>query len=113
MAIWTGLAVGLAVINLGLLFVLAGIWLQNYRTFRTTLLLGLVLFAGVLAIENLVAILSYLTTEMVYAGGTQAKYAVIGLRALQFVALVFLTYVTMFPSGNLLPSRARRETGHN
>lgn len=104
MAFWMSSAVGLAAVNLLLLAVLGAVWLGNYRTFRTNLLLGLLLFAGVLAIENVVAIGAYLSTGMVYAGGTQAMYAVVGLRAMQFLALVFLTVVTLFPSGSVLRS---------
>jgi len=95
MAFWMGSAVGLASINLVLLGVLGSVWLSNYRTFRTNLLLGLLLFAGVLGAENVIAIGAYLSTGMVYGGGKNAMYAVVALRALQFVALVFLTAVTM------------------
>lgn len=114
MAFWMSLAVGLAAVNLVLLTVLAAVWFRNYRTFRTNLLLGLLLFAGVLAMENLVAIVAYLSTEMLYAGSDTAKYAIIGLRSLQFVALVFLTIVTLFPSGKILGSRGRAtDTKHS
>lgn len=106
MEVWTGLAVSLAVVNLLLLGVLLVVWSGNYRTFRTPLLLGLLLFAGALALENLVAIGGYLATDMMYAGGETAKYTLIGLRGLQFVALVFLTVVTLFPSTRLLRSPA-------
>jgi hypothetical protein len=95
MAFWMGSAVGLASINLVLLGVLGSVWLSNYRKFRTNLLLGLLLFAGVLGAENIVAIGAYLSTGMVYGGGKTAMYAVVALRGLQFVALAFLTTVTM------------------
>lgn len=104
MGLWMNSAVSLAAINLVLLSALAVVWLRNYRTFRTPLLLGLSLFAGVLALENVVAIGAYLSTEMVYAGGKQAMYALVLLRGLQFVALAFLTLVTLFPSGKILRS---------
>lgn len=95
MTFWMGSAVGLASINLVLLGVLGSVWLSNYRKFRTNLLLGLLLFASVLSVENIVAIGAYLSTGMVYSSGKTAMYAVVALRALQFVALVFLTTVTM------------------
>jgi hypothetical protein len=111
MDIWMPSAVALAVVNVVLLTVLGAIWLQNYRKFRTNLLLGLLLFAGVLAVENLVAIGAYLSTEMIYAGGKTAMYAVVGLRALQFIAISFLTVVTLFPSGSILRSIRERPRG--
>jgi hypothetical protein len=105
MAFWMSSAVGLAAVNLAMLSVLITVWLRNYRTFRSPMLLGLLLFAGVLAVENLVAIGAYLSTEMVYAGGKTAMYTLVALRGLQFVAIVFLTVVTLFPSGKLRPSK--------
>jgi hypothetical protein len=106
MAFWMNSAVGLAAVNLALLGVLIAVWLYNYRTFRSPMLLGLLLFAGVLATENIVAIAAYLSTEMIYAGGKTAMYTIVGLRGLQFVALVFLTAVTVFPSGKVFRSKA-------
>lgn len=111
MAMWMTIAVGLAAVNLALLSVLLSVWVRNYRTFRSTLLLGLMLFAGVLAVENLVAIGAFLSTEMLYAGGTTAMYTVVVLRALQFLALGFLTVVTLFPSGQILRSRTDSPEG--
>lgn len=113
MAFWMSSAVGLAVVNLVLLGVLIAVWLRNYRTFRSPMLLGLLLFAGVLSVENIVAIGAYLSTEMIYAGGTTAMYTLVGLRGLQFVALGFLTVVTLFPSGRLRrsPTDPGQETG--
>lgn len=102
MAFWMSLVVGLAAVDLALLSVLIVVWLGNYRTFRSPMLLGLLLFAGVLAVENIVAIGAYLSTEMIYAGGKTAMYTLVGLRGLQFLALLFLTVVTLFPSAKLL-----------
>lgn len=112
MTFWMSSAVGLAAVNLALLSVLIVVWLDNYRTFRSPMLLGLLLFAGVLAVENVLAIGAYLSTEMIYAGGKTAMYTLVGLRGLQFIAIAFLTVVTLFPSGNLLGSGvgSRRET---
>lgn len=109
MVFWMGSAVAIAAVNLALLSVLIGVWLYNYRTFRSPMLLGLLLFAGVLAVENVVAIAAYLSTEMIYAGGTMAMYTVVGLRGLQFLALVFLVIVTVFPSVRPLRSRKRSQ----
>ncbi|MEF8812311.1 MAG: hypothetical protein V5A55_00595 [Halovenus sp.] len=109
MAFWMTTAVGLAALNVLLLAVLIAVWLSNYRTFRSPMLLGLLLFAGLLAVENMIAIAGYLSTEMIYAGGKTAMYTIVALRALQFVALGFLTVVTLFPSGQLLRSGVELE----
>jgi hypothetical protein len=104
MALWMGSAVSLAAVNLALLLVLVTVWVRNYRTFRSQMLLGLILFASVLALENVIALGAFLSTEMVYAGGKQAMYALVAFRGLQFLALAFLTVVTLFPSGRILRS---------
>lgn len=99
---WMASAVALAAVNLSLLTVLGYVWLSNYRTFRTNLLLGLLLFAAVLGIENIVAIAAYVGTDMIYGGGAVAMYATVGLRALQFGALVFFESLQVVANGVVL-----------
>jgi len=85
----------LSALNIALLAALLTVWWRNYREFGTPLTLGLVAFAVVLAVENVVAIGFFFSSEMLYAADASAQTAVLAMRALQFVALVFLTYVTM------------------
>lgn len=88
-------ASGLAAVNVVLAAVLAGVWLRNYRTFRTHLILGLVGFAGVMLIENAVAVYFFLSMGMLYSGQPAAQGFVLLLRGLQFIALALLTIVTL------------------
>jgi hypothetical protein len=88
-------ATGLAALNVTLLLVLTGVWVRNYRTFGSELTLGLLAFAVVLLLENLTAVYFFLSTEMLYAKLPEVQTAVLTLRALQFVALAFLTWVTL------------------
>lgn len=92
---WLTVATTLAGLNALLLCALAVVWLRNYRTFRSTLVLGLLAFAGVMLVENVLAIYYFFSMQMLYAGDPGAQQAVVVLRALEFVALLFLTYVTM------------------
>jgi hypothetical protein len=92
---WLTVATALAGLNALLLAALGVVWLRNYRTFRTNLILGLLAFAAVMLLENLVAVYYFFSMQMLYAGDPGAQQAVVVLRALQFVALLFLTYVTM------------------
>lgn len=89
------LASGLAGLNVLLLAALTTVWVRNYRTFRTPTVAGLAAFGGVLLIENVAAIYFYLSTRMLYSGDPLATRAVLALRALELVAVAFLTYVTM------------------
>lgn len=82
-------------LNVLLLLALSAVWARNYRTFRTPLTLGLLAFAVVLLIENLLAIYFFFSMHMLYASDPGVHQTVAVLRVLQFVALVFLTYVTM------------------
>jgi len=97
MAMSTAITVAsaLAGVNLLLLAALAVIWLRNYRTFRTPLILGLLAFDVAMAAENALAIYFFFSMGMLYSGDPGVQSAVVVLRGLQFVALVFLTWVTM------------------
>ena len=88
-------ASALAAVNVLLLLALSAIWLRNYRTFQTTLVLGLLLFAAAMLVENAVAVYFFLSMQSFYAGDPRVQEAVFVLRAIQFVALAVLTWVTM------------------
>ena len=82
-------------INVVLLAVLTVIWLRNYRTFRTPLILGLVAFAVVMLLENATALYFFFSMKMFYGNAPSVQQAVAVLRGMQFVALLFLTWVTL------------------
>jgi hypothetical protein len=89
------IASALSGLNIALLTALIAVWWRNYRQFGSPLTMGLVAFAVVLAVENVVAIGFFFSSEMLYAADPRAQAAVLAMRALQFLALAFLTYVTM------------------
>jgi hypothetical protein len=82
-------------VNLLLLAVLGFVWIRNYRTFNSPLLLGLIAFAAVMFVENGIAIYFYFSAGMLFAGSPIVQQSVAAMRILQFVALIFLTWVTM------------------
>ena len=89
------LATALAVLNALALATLLVVWLRNYRTFRTPMTLGLAAFAAVLLVENAVAVYFFFSMNALFAMSDAARTAVLAMRALQSVALAFLTYVTV------------------
>lgn len=91
---WVTTAMALAGINIVLLGTAGFVWLSNYQTFRTPLLLGLVGFAAVMFVENLVAIYSFFQWGSLYADSTFAKQFFTGVRGVQFLALALLNYAT-------------------
>ena len=82
-------------LNVLLLVALTAVWVNNYRTFRTPLLLGLVAFGAVMLVENGVALYYFFSTQMLYVATPAIQQVVTITRALQTVALVFLTAVTV------------------
>jgi hypothetical protein len=84
-----------AAVNVLLLAALTLVWVRNYQAFGTSLVAGLIVFGGVMLLENAIALYFFLSMQMFYAGDLHVQQAVAVLRGLQFVALVFLTYVTM------------------
>jgi hypothetical protein len=88
-------ASALAALNVLLLAVLAAVWLRNYRAFKTTLVLGLLAFALVLLLENLLALYFFFDMRMLYAADPAVHGAVAALRGLQFVAIASLAASTL------------------
>lgn len=93
---WLSIATAFSVVNVILLSALTVVWARNYRTFRTPLIAGLVAFSVVMLGENLIALYFFQSgMRMLYAGDVLAQQVVLVMRALETVAIGFLTYVTM------------------
>ncbi|WP_227377317.1 hypothetical protein [Haladaptatus halobius] len=82
-------------VNVLFLLALTGVWIRNYALFKSRLVLGLLAFAVVMLAENAVALYFFLTMKGFYGMTPRVQQAVLVLRTLEFVALAFLTYVTM------------------
>ena len=91
---WMLIATLLSGANALMLAVLIVVWGRNYRTFGSGMTAGLAAFGIAMFIENVVAIYFFFSTSMLYAGAVGSQQAVVVLRALQTIALAFLTYVT-------------------
>ncbi len=92
----TALAMAITAVNSVLLAVLVAVWASNYRRFKTTMVLGLLGFAGVLLVENLVA-LAFLFNGMrtLYSMDPFVGQVVVGMRLLELLAVSLLTYATL------------------
>jgi hypothetical protein len=89
------IATALSGLSILLLVVLTAVWVRNYRTFESTLTLGLIAFGAALLLENALAIYFFFSTTMLYSGDPVVQRAILALRTLQLVAIAFLTYVTV------------------
>lgn len=89
-------------LNLALLVGLLYVWVDNYRQLRSKHALGLVLFAGFLFGENLLAAYYFIVHPTVATQWLEnpdlvppiAQQAMLALRVLEFGGLVFLSWVT-------------------
>lgn len=82
-------------VSILLLLGLIAVWIRNYRTFRSSMVLGLIAFGVVLLAENVLALYFFFSTNMLYAGDQFAQQMLLVLRTLQLAAVAFLAYVTM------------------
>lgn len=95
---WLTAASAATVVNILLLLLLVGIWVGNYREFRSKHSLGLAVFGVLLLAENLLTFNYYVINTQV-AAYLAAQDPVAG-RAMMFVqiletaAIVFLTWIT-------------------
>lgn len=90
------IAVGLSALTAILLCVVTAIWIDNYRTFKTPLALGLLAFCLVLLLENLVILYFYLfTEEMLFIDGSNVETLVVVMQVLEFLAVAIFTYVSL------------------
>jgi len=88
-------ATTLSALNTLLLLALIAVWYRNYRTFESRLTLGLVAFAVTLLVENAVSVYFFFAAASLYGMESVVGTVVVVMRALQFLALAFLTYVSM------------------
>lgn len=92
----TVVGIGLTIINTALLVILAGVWLRNYRRFRSSMVLGLLGFSAVLLVENVIAVGFFFSSMgMLYNMEPIVGQVVLGMRVLELIAVGFLTYVTL------------------
>jgi hypothetical protein len=92
----TIVGIGITVLSSALLAVLAAVWLQNYREFRSPMILGLLGFSGLLLLENLIAIAFFFSRmKMLYAADPLVGQVVLGMRIIELLAVGLLTYATL------------------
>ena len=89
------MASAMAAVNVLLLGTLTVVWIRSYRTLGSSMIAGLVAFGAVMLAENAAALYFFFSMNMLYSMDAGVQQVMMVLRALQMVALVFLTYVTV------------------
>lgn len=88
----TKIAIALSAANMAILGSLIYVYANNYRSLHSKFSLGLLMFASILMLENLLAFYFNLTMMGLYAEKV-AQQAMI-LRGLETVSLIVLGYIT-------------------
>jgi hypothetical protein len=99
-SIWLDVAQLATTVNVLLVGVLGGVWLRNYRQFRSKHSLGLAMFAALLFVENAFALYVYsLDPVLTVWFSTQvpdpAWQAMVVFHLVETVALAVLTWITL------------------
>lgn len=98
MEFWLNAARAAAGVNVLLLLALGSVWLRGYRSHGASHTLGLLVFAALLLIQNLLWLYFYLLhpkfIDWFLVTSTDVQIGVTLLCALELVALAFLSWIT-------------------
>jgi hypothetical protein len=99
MGLWLTAASVATALNVALLLVLGGIWVRNYREFRSKHTLGLSVFAALLLAENLLSLNYYVldpqVARLLSSADPIAGRAMMFVQLLELAAIAFLLWVTL------------------
>jgi hypothetical protein len=86
-----------SVINTAVLFVLLSIYANIYRKTGATFTIGLMVFAGMLMLHNIIAIFGYFAMAPLYSDDLLPYF--VGIHIAELVGLIALLKVTVWPEG--------------
>lgn len=99
MGIWMTAASVATALNVVLLVILGGIWVRNYREFRSKHTLGLTVFAVLLLAENLLSLNYYVldpqVAQLLNSADPIAGRAMMFVQVLELAGIGFLLWVTL------------------
>ena len=80
------ISAGVAVVNVALLIALLTVYAKVYKSTRAVFTIGLMFFAGMLMLHNIIAVYAYLAMQPLYAVGLLPYFAVIHIAELAGIA---------------------------
>lgn len=86
-----------SMVNTVILVVLLAMYANIYRRTRATFTIGLIVFAGMLMLHNIIAIYSYFAMAPLYSDDLLPYFA--GIHIAELVGLIALLKVTIWPEG--------------
>lgn len=86
-----------SMVNTVILVVLLAMYAKIYRRTRATFTIGLIVFAGMLMLHNIIAIYGYFAMAPLYSDDLLPYFA--GIHIAELVGLIALLKVTIWPEG--------------
>ena len=82
------LSAGIALVNVALLIALLTIYARIYKSTRAVLTVGLMFFAGMLMLHNIIAVYAYFAMEPLYAVALLPYFLAVHLAELAGIAVL-------------------------
>ena len=86
-----------SMINTAILVVLLAVYANIYRKTRATFTIGLMVFAGMLMLHNIIAIYGYFAMAPLYSDDLLPYF--VGIHIAELAGLIALLKVTVWPEG--------------
>jgi hypothetical protein len=80
------ISAGVGIVNVVLLIALLSVYAKVYKSTRAVFTIGLMFFAGMLILHNVIAVYAYFAMEPLYALGLLPYFAVIHIAELAGIA---------------------------
>jgi len=82
------LSAGIALVNVALMVALLTIYARIYKSTRASFTIGLMFFAGMLILHNIIAVYAYFAMEPLYASELLPYFLVVHLAELAGIAIL-------------------------
>ena len=97
MALMMDVSSGVSMINTAILVVLLAVYSSIYRKTGATFTIGLMVFAGMLMLHNIIAIYGYFAMAPLYSDDLLPYF--VGIHIAELAGLIALLKVTVWPEG--------------
>ena len=86
-----------SIVNVAILVILLAVYANIYRKIRATFTIGLIVFAGMLLLHNVIAIYGYFSMAPLYSNDLLPYF--LGIHIAELAGLIALLKVAVWPEG--------------
>jgi membrane-bound metal-dependent hydrolase YbcI (DUF457 family) len=86
-----------SIVNMAILVTLLGVYINIYRKTGATFTIGLMVFAGMLMLHNVITVYAYLAMAPLYSDDLLPYF--VGIHIAELAGLIALMKVTVWPEG--------------